>query len=403
MADVTEQPYLDNEQVDDEQVDNEQVDDEQVELTPAENRSLQRRAARIERKGPAPKVRVRGGTPVTALGEPEVLDQRRHSWPTIIGLAAVALLFLATSFTVGTSLRAGEGNVAVGRVVVPRLDGSSLDGASATLGDLGLLVAVEYQPNEATAAGTVFGQRPVAGSKLEVGTEVTLVVSDGPAGIKVPDVTGLQGAEAVRLLQANGLAPTIVAAHDEKVRPGEVLRTDPAAGNRAVPGAAVNVLVSDGPAPHQVPAIVDQPIAQGFAALGQAGVGLGAVSTVSAEGKVPGVIVSTDPPAGTSVPRDQPIAVVVTESLPSLTVPSVTGLLQATATKALVDSQLTVSVRTQSVPYDDARAGRVIAQSIPAGTAITAGTKLQLTVAAAAAPPVTTTTTVPGATTTTTG
>lgn len=348
-------------------------------------------------------VKLRGGTPVTPLGDPEVLDERRHSWPTTIGIAAVAVLFLLTSFAIGTSMSDGVGNVSVPRVIVPRLDGASLDGASKTLGDLGLLVAVDYQPNEATPAGTVFGQRPVAGSKLEVGTEVTLVVSDGPAGIKVPDVTGLQGAEAVRLLQANGLAPTVVATHDEKVRPGEVLRTDPAAGTRAVPGAAVNVLVSDGPAPHVVPAIVDQPIAQGFAALGQAGVGLGTVSTTSAQGRAAGVIVSTDPPAGTSVPRDQPINVVVTESLPSLTVPSVTGLLQASATKALSDSQLTVSIRSQSVPYDDARAGRVIAQSIPAGTAIAAGTKLQLTVAAAAAPPTTTTTTVVGATTTTTG
>jgi len=389
VAEVTERPEVPQE--------------DQVELTPSENRALQRRAARIERKGQPPMRKVRGGTPVTPIGEPEVLDDRRHSWPTIVGILAVALLFVVTSFTVGMSMRDGEGNVSVARVVVPRLDDTSLDGASKTLGDLGLLVAVDYQPNEATPAGTVFGQRPVAGSKLEVGTEVTLVVSDGPAGIKVPDVTGLQGAEAARLLQANGLVPTIVATHDEKVRPGEVLRTDPAAGNRAVTGAAVNVLVSDGPAPHVVPAIVDQPIAQGFAALGQAGVGLGAVSTVSAQSRVAGVIVSTDPPAGTSVPRDQPIAVVVTESLPSLTVPSVTGLLQATATKALSDSQLTVSVRSQTVPYDDARAGRVIAQSIPAGTAVNSGTKLQLTVAAAAAPPTTTTTTVVGATTTTTG
>lgn len=377
-------------------------DEEEVELTASESRSVQRREARAERKGAPPMVKVRGGTPVTPIGEPEVLDDRPHSWPTIVGIVAVVVLFLMTSFAVGTSMSDGEGNVSVARVVVPRLDGASLDAASKTLGDLGLLVAVDYQPNEATPAGTVFGQRPVAGSKLEVGTEVTLVVSDGPAGIKVPDVTGVQAAEATRLLQANGLVPTVVMTHDEKVRPGEVLRTDPAAGNRAVPGAAVNVLVSDGPAPHVVPAIVDQPIAQGFAALGQAGVGLGAVSTVSADGKVAGVIVSTDPPAGTSVPRDQPIAVVVTESPTGLSVPSVTGLLQATATKALSGSQLSVSVRNQGVAYDDARAGRVIAQSIPAGTAIAAGTKLQLTVAVAAAPPTTTTTTVPGATTTTT-
>ena len=88
---------------------------------------------------------------------------------------------MLTGFAVGTSMRDGERAVAA-RVPVPRLDGSTLEEATRTLEGLGLLVAVEYQPNEAVPTGTVFGQRPVAGSKLEVGTEVTLVVSDGPAG-----------------------------------------------------------------------------------------------------------------------------------------------------------------------------------------------------------------------------
>ena len=189
-------------------------------------------------------------------------------------------------------------------------------------------------------------------------------------------------------------------AHDEVVRPGEVLRTDPAAGTRAALGAPIAVIVSDGPAPPVVPNVVDQPTAQGFAALGRAGVGLGTVTTQVVAGKPPGVVVSTDPPAGASIPRDYPVNAVVTEAAPSLTVPSVTGLLQATATKALSSSQLTVSVRNQSVPYGDARSGRVIAQSLPAGTPVTIGTPLQLTVAVAAAPP-TTTTTVPQASTTT--
>ncbi|MBS1837972.1 MAG: PASTA domain-containing protein, partial [Actinobacteria bacterium] len=280
-------------------------------------------------------VRVRGGTPVTPLGGPEDLDLGRHRWVTLVGIAAVAGLFLLASFAIGASFAGGDRSGSVTRVPVPRLDGSSLDAASRSLGGLGLLVAVDYEPNEAVPQGTVFGQRPVAGSKLEVGSEVTVVVSDGPAGVKVPDVKGFQQSEAVKLLQANQLNPAVQPAYDESVRPGEVLRTDPAAGIRSDPGAAVTVYVSNGPAPHTVPQIADQPIAQGFAALGRSGVGLGSVTTQTVSGKQPGVIVSTDPGAGTSVPRGFPVAVVVTPDGPNLTVPSVTGLLSSSATSAL--------------------------------------------------------------------
>lgn len=344
-------------------------------------------------------VRLRGGRPVTPLGGPEELDQGRHRWASVIGLVGVAVLFLLASLAIGMSLRDGERGATVARAPVPRLDGRSLEEASVLLGRLGLLVRVEYQPNEAIPAGTVFGQRPVAGSKLEVGTEVTVIVSDGPAGLKVPDVKGFQQGEAVKLLQATGLQADLQPTYDESVRPGEVLRTDPAAGNRAGDSGKVAVFVSNGPAPRTVPELVDQPVAQGFAALGRSGVGLGDVTTQAAEGKAPGVIVSTTPGGGTAVPRGTPVAVVVTPDGPTLTVPSVTGLLSASATSALSGSGFTVTTWSQTVPFDDARAGRVIAQSIPAGTTVVAGLPLQLTVGVAAPPP--TTTTVPTAPTTT--
>lgn len=346
-------------------------------------------------------VRIRGGTPVTPIGGPEELDLGRHRWATGLGLAAVAALFLFACFAIGTSLRDGERSGTVARVAVPRLDGRTLEEASRTLGSLRLLVAVDYEPNEAVPEGMVFGQRPVAGSKLEVGTEVTAVVSDGPAGVKVPDVKGFQQGEAVKLLQASGLNPSVESTYDESVRLGEVLRTDPAAGNRADPAAAIKVFVSNGPAPHTVPDLAGQPIAQGFAALGRSGVGLGDVTMKAVDGTPPGVIVSTDPAGGTSVARGYPVAVVVTPDGPTLTVPSVTGLLSASATSALSGSGFTVSTRSQTVPFGDARSGRVIGQSIPAGTAAAAGTPLQLVVAVAAPPP-TTTTVLPPTTTTST-
>lgn len=345
-------------------------------------------------------VRLRGGTPITPIGPPETLDRDEHPRATVVGIVAVLALFLFASFAIGAAFREGEQNVGVPRVPVPRLDGRTLEAAQAALGPLKLLVAVEYQPNEVVSQGVVFDQRPVAGAKLEIGTEVTLVVSDGPAGLTVPDVRGFQGGEAVGLMQALGFAAVQQPVYDETIRPGEVVATTPAAGNRAVFGAPVAVLVSQGPAPRIVPPMVDLPQAEGFAALGRSGVGLGDVTTTYVEGKAPGFIVSTDPPAGAAVARDFPVDVVVSGTPDTLTVPPVTGLLQASATSVLGTGSFQVSIRSEAVAPGDARAGRVLSQSLPPGTAVEPGTPLQLVVAVEVAPPTTTTTTVPGATTT---
>jgi serine/threonine-protein kinase len=162
----------------------------------------------------------------------------------------------------------------------------------------------------------------------------------------------------------------------------------------------VVVAVSNAPAPRIVPAIVDLPEAQGLAELGRSGVGLGTVTASYVAGREPGIVLSTDPVPGTAVPRASPVNVVVSGPPETLTVPSVTGLLQASASSIVSGAQLSPSIRNQTVPAGDARAGRVISQSLPGGTPVAAGTPLQLVVGVAAAPPTTTTTVAPAATTT---
>lgn len=338
--------------------------------------------------------------PVTPIGPPEPVDLRSHPWATLVGVVAVLAVFLFASMGLGRALDDSEERVEVPHVSVPQLDGRGAEDAQRTLERLGLLVALEYQPNELVPAGVVFDQRPVAGAKLEIGTEVTLVLSDGPAGITVPDVRGFQGGEAAGLLQALGLTPQLQPVYDEVIRPGEVVSTSPAAGNRATPGAPVVVAVSNGPAPRIVPAIVDLPEAQGLAELGRSGVGLGTVTASYVAGREPGIVLSTDPVPGTAVPRASPVNVVVSGPPETLTVPSVTGLLQASASSIVSGAQLSPSIRNQTVPAGDARAGRVISQSLPGGTPVAAGTPLQLVVGVEAAPPTTTTTVAPAATTT---
>ena len=64
------------------------------------------------------------------------------------------------------------------------------------------------------------------------GTEVVLVVSKGPPGVKMPDVTGMAAADAVKALQERRLVPTIEQKTSTEA-PGTVLAQDPKPGKRA--------------------------------------------------------------------------------------------------------------------------------------------------------------------------
>ena len=52
-------------------------------------------------------------------------------------------------------------------------------------------------------------QAPKAGSTVPRGSLVTLVVSNGPAGVALPDVVGLTAAQAVKALEAHKLTAVL--------------------------------------------------------------------------------------------------------------------------------------------------------------------------------------------------
>ena len=338
---------------------------------------------------------------VTLIGAPEQIDRLDHPVAVGIGMTALVLLLFIGIIAFGSSFAKNDTSADVAQVVLPQMAGRSLVEAQGELEQLGLIVDIGYDSNEVVPVDVVIDQEPIAGSRIEVGEQVTLRVSDGLAGIDVPDMSGLQGGEAVKLLEAVGLLATLENADDEIIRPGEVVGADPASGTRAPPGSTVVVKVSQGPAPRSVPVVAGLTVGEAVVALARADLTVGTITEQFSTDQPPGIVVSSDPAGEAQVPRDQPVALVVTTSNLPVRVPDLVGLTRASAATVAKNGGLTTSVTTQSLVAGDLRIGLVISQTPIAGSGVVRGSAVRITVGALAPPTTTTTTTIAGATTTT--
>jgi serine/threonine-protein kinase len=132
---------------------------------------------------------------------------------------------------------------AITHVEVPDVTGSSRAEAYSVLEDTGLRPEGLSEPSDAVAAGIVVRTDPIAGTLVEEGAPVTVVVSSGPSVIVVPEVVGRMSDDAVARLQAVGLNATTSFVPDYATY-GEVVESRPPAGTEMEPGDTVELLVS---------------------------------------------------------------------------------------------------------------------------------------------------------------
>ncbi len=97
------------------------------------------------------------------------------------------------------------------------------------------------------AKGYVIDCSPQEGMEQEIGTTVTLIVSDGPAVEKVelPSVEGMTYEKAKAELESKGFT-TQKADVAGSLENGKVIGTDPLAGNKLTKGSLITIQVSDG-------------------------------------------------------------------------------------------------------------------------------------------------------------
>ena len=96
-------------------------------------------------------------------------------------------------------------------------------------------------------AGTILSQTPSAGSSVTPGnTMINFVVSSGPNEVSVPDFTGMSKSEVQSAAKEAGLTVNFEEDYDTQVPAGQVIRSNPSAGEKVKKNSSVTVTLSKG-------------------------------------------------------------------------------------------------------------------------------------------------------------
>ncbi len=182
-------------------------------------------------------------------------DEPRGTSPAVWAAGIIALLILAAVAFLVFRLLSGGGATPVAQVSVPNFVGQSLSQAQAAASQAGITLSptASAAPSGAVA-GTVLGQNPVAGTKIDKGGSVTVIVAAGTETVAVPDLRSKSETDAFNLLSAAGLTfGPKSEAFDPLVPLGFVIDQTPPAGVLVNKGTAISYVLSKGPEPSLSP------------------------------------------------------------------------------------------------------------------------------------------------------
>lgn len=301
---------------------------------------------------------------------PARAKKRRGLWFILALVIGVLLAGLG-----GWWIAAGPGQ----NVDTPDLVGKTLEQAQGVLlaasETEGLTIAAgEPVFSESIPLGVIVTTDPEPGSGINPTGVITANVSQGPERYLVPDVVGMtpQAASAA-ITGANLTLGGRSEAFDNNVPLGEVAKTSPKIGAELKPGERVDLVISKGPKPIEIPTVVGEKIKSANATLSDLGLKVDR-SNVFSESVNKNTVMSIKPKAGNTVPSGSTVEVVVSKGPPPVTVPNLVDMPRKKAIAALKKIGLQAKVEVGAV----APLNRVISQSPAAGTEIPKGSSVTI-------------------------
>ena len=143
---------------------------------------------------------------------------------------------------------------------VPDVVGSSQQQAQIAIENAGFIFGSVSQQMSDKPRGAVVGSNPPAGTNLDLPATISITLSQGPATVQIPDLTGRTLADARSTLEQLGLrlGPTSTDT-SSLMTENTVLGQAPAPGSTVSAGASVNLRLSRFPPPprYEPPARTD--------------------------------------------------------------------------------------------------------------------------------------------------
>nr|WP_150110137.1 Stk1 family PASTA domain-containing Ser/Thr kinase [Arthrobacter crystallopoietes] len=168
---------------------------------------------------------------------------RRRAWTTTL-IIALVLLLAAGAFFLFNFLRNAEPDP----VAVPPVAGLEQTEAANAINRAGLNPIIEEQFSDEVDAGKVIDSDPADGEMVLPDSEVRLFVSQGKEFANIPEnLSGRTEGEVRDMLRQLGVNPgENISANSATVPQGNVIGTDPRAGEKVRTGSTVDLVISTG-------------------------------------------------------------------------------------------------------------------------------------------------------------
>lgn len=266
---------------------------------------------------------------------------------------------------------------------VPALTGVDLGEATNLVTEFDWTIVEVEEASEDVPAGAIVRTDPEAGEKLQTGKTITFVVSTGPPPVPLPELNALDVAAATTALSEAGLVlGAQTPEFSEDVLAGLVIRWAVAlqpnlvVGQEVIKGTAVDIVVSQGPAPRVVPDLRGMTIDAATVALNDLQLIINRADDEFSIDVPVGGVATQSPAAGESLPKGSSVTVAISKGPDVVAMPNLATLTNLDAVRtAITNAGLTVgnvTGRVRGAPIAATVGGQVVAagQLIPRGSIV---------------------------------